>query len=125
MPEPGGLPDEIHFVYSITEGRLLPASVQVAPRNVGNGDSFTWRATPVGAWFQLSSQQGGSADSFRITPRAYNPGAVGTYTGAVTVAADDPPGMAGSPQRIEVTLQVVDAPLKTMFVPLVFGGFVP
>jgi uncharacterized protein YkwD len=124
-PMLGGLPNEIHFVYSIPEGRLLPASVQVAPRNVGNGDPFTWRATPVGEWFQISSQRGGSADSFRITPAAYNPGAAGTYTGAVTVTADDPPGMAGSPQRIELTLQVVDAQFETMYLPLALGRGVP
>jgi uncharacterized protein YkwD len=124
-PVLGGLPGEIRFVYSIPEDRLMPPSVQVAPRNVGNGDPFTWQATPVGEWVQLSSQRGGSGDSFRITPTAYNPGAVGTYTGAVTVAADDPPGMAGSPHRIELTLQVVNKQFKTTYVPLALGGRVP
>jgi hypothetical protein len=124
-PMLGGLPDKFHFVYSIPEGRLLPAAVQVAPRNVGNGDPFTWRATPVGAWFQLSTQRGGSADSFRITPTAYNPGVIGTYTGAVTVAVEDPPGMAGAPQRIELTLQVVDTSFETTYAPLAFGRGVP
>ena len=124
-PMLGGLPGEVHFVYSIPEGRLLPASVQVSPRNVGNGDPFTWRATPAGEWFQLSAQRGGSGDSFRITPTAYDTGAVGTYTGAVTVAADAPPGMAGSPRRIDLTLQVVDAAFETTYVPLAFGRGVP
>jgi uncharacterized protein YkwD len=124
-PMLGGLPNEIHFIYSIPEGRLLPDSVRVSPRNVGNGDPFTWRATPVGAWFQVSSQRGGSADSFYITPTTYNTGVVGTYTGAVTVAAADPPGMAGSPQRIGLTLQVIDAPFETTYVPLVVGRSAP
>ncbi len=124
-PMLGGLPDEIHFVYSIPEGRLLPAAVQVAPRNVGNGDPFTWRATPEGEWFQVSSQRGGGADSFRITPTAYNTGAVGTYTGAVMVTADDPPSMAGSPQRIELTLRVVNTTFETVYLPVACVRCVP
>ena len=120
-PALGDLPGELRFTYSIPEGRLLPPSAWVTPRNVGNGDPFTWRATIAGGYFACSALSGSDGDAFHIAPAGFDRGAVGTYTGAVTVAVDGLEGVPGSPQRIDLTLQVVDAPLQALYLPLIAG----
>ena len=121
-PALGDLPDDIRFTYSIPDGRLLPASVRVTPRNGGNGDRFTWRAEVMGECFRCSVLSGSNGDSFRVVPSGFDRDAVGTHTGAVTVSVDGLEGVPGSPQRINLTLQVVDAPLEAVYLPLIAGG---
>ena len=64
---------------------------------------------------------GSAGDSFQIAPAGFDRGTVGTYTGAVTVAVDALDGVPGSPQRIDLTLQVIDAPLEAVYLPLIAG----
>jgi uncharacterized protein YkwD len=124
-PALGGLPGEMRFVYSLPEGRLLPASVRVTPRNVGNDDPFTWQATVAEDRFRGSPLTGSDGDSFQIVPAGLDRIAVGTYTGAVTVVVNDLAGVDGSPQRIDLTLQVLDASLQAVYLPLILAGQPP
>jgi uncharacterized protein YkwD len=124
-PALGGLPGEMRFLYSLPQGRLLPASVRVTPRNVGNGDPFTWRATVTGDRFRASPLTGSDGESFLVVPAGLDRIAVGTYTGAVTVVVDDLAGVDGSPRRIDLTLQVLDSPLQAIYLPLIVAGQAP
>ena len=124
-PSLGDLPDEVRFFYSIPDGRLLPASVRVTPRNVGNGDPFTWRAVVTGPFFQGSPSTGSDGDSFQVLPAGFDRSVAGTYTGAVTVAVDDLEGVDGSPQRIDLTLRIIDASFEEAYLPLASKGSAP
>ena len=97
----------------------------MTPRNVGNEDPFTWRAAVTGDRFRGSPLTGGDGESFQVAPAGLDKIAVGTYTGAVTVVVDDLAGVNGSPQRIDLTLQVIDALLEAIYLPLIVAGQAP
>jgi uncharacterized protein YkwD len=118
-PALGGLPDEIRFLYSIREGRLLPERARVTPLNAGNDALFDWQVTVSGSPFQGSSLSGRIGDSFEIAPVGYDRGTPGTYRGTATVAATDPLGVQDTPQQIDLVLEVVDAELETVYIPMV------
>jgi hypothetical protein len=124
-PSLDGLPDAVRFTYSIPDGRLLPASSQVTPRNGGNDDLLTWSLNAVGEWFTVSPLSGATPDPFWIAPTTFDTGVVGTYAGAVTVTVTHVVGVEGSPHRIDLTLQVIDAPFHDLYLPLVSRGYAP
>ena len=117
-PRLGGLPRELRFLYSRSERRLMPGAASVTPRNVGNGDRFTWQATVTGSRFRGESLSGWDGESFRIVPVGYELSGAGTYRGTATVTVTGLDGVAGSPQQIDLTLQVVDSSFETIYLPL-------
>ncbi len=119
QPILGGLPDAVHFVYSIPDQHLLPASWQLTPQNIGNSGSLSWQLTPTGSWFDVSPVSGSTPGSFWITPDNFDAGSVGTYTGEVTVTVVNPGGVLGSPHQIGVSLAVVNTPFDYVYLPLI------
>ena len=118
-PSLGGLPDELMFAHSIPDGRLLPASIQVAPRNTGNEDPLAWTVAVSGTWFAIVPLQGTTPESFTVTPTSYATDTVRTYSGAITVAVAEPEGVGGSPGTIDLALHVVGEPFHDVYLPAV------
>lgn len=119
VPTLGGIPAAVAFLYSIPEGAFTPAQTSVTPRNTTGSDAFTWTLTSTGDGFTVAPTSGSTPGAFTITPNSLASPAVGTWTGAVTVTVTSPPGAQNSPQRIDLSLHVVDAPLQRLFAPLV------
>jgi len=124
-PALGNIPDALRFVYSIPDQRILSASSQVTPKNIGGSETLTWSITAAGAWFTVAPLAGITPTSFRITPSAFSTSIVITYTGAVTVIVTDPTGVEGSPRAIDLTLRVVDSFISDVYFPLVARGYQP
>jgi hypothetical protein len=115
----GNLPDALRFIYSRAEGRLVPASYELTPQNVGNDDMLSWTVTPVGSWFAVSPLLGTTPGSFLITPTTFDTNGPDTYTGSATVTVSDPSECEGSPHQIDLTLHLVDGPLFRSHLPLI------
>ena len=118
-PRLGNLPSSIVFLYSIPEGKLLPASSTLQPADVTLSDPLTWSLSHTGTWFTLSLSTGTTPQAFQITPGGFNTGSPGTYTGKVTVTVSDPAGTVNSPHEINVTLKVINTPLHRVRLPLI------
>jgi hypothetical protein len=115
----GNLPDALSFIYSRAEGRLVPASYEPTPQNVGNDDALYWTVTPMGTWFAVSPLLGTTPGSFSITPTTLDTNGPDTYTGSATITVSDPSECEGSPHQIDLTLQLVDGPLFRSHLPLI------
>ncbi len=119
MPQLGNLPDNVTFLYSIPQGSLIPTYVTLTPIDVGTKGPIMWTLTQTGAWFTSTPSTGSSPQSFRITPGSFDTTTPKTYTGSLIVTVSDPPGMLGSPHRIDLTLYVIDAPLNHVYLPAI------
>ena len=124
-PVLGDLPDSLHFAYSIVEERLIPTASHVELKNVGNEDALTWTVTQEGDWYTVTPLSGATPASLWIIPSTFSKDTVGVYTGAVTVMVSDPPDAEGSPQRIDLRLQVIDGPFRYGYLPLLLRSHVP
>jgi hypothetical protein len=118
-PELGNLPGGIVFVYSIPEEALLLDGFEATPLDVEKAESLDWTITTEGTWFTAAPLSGSTSGSFWITPTDYVTDTVATYTGAVTVTVTNPPGVFGSPQRIDLTLRVGSEPFSFVYFPLI------
>ena len=118
-PVLGGLPQELHFLYSLSDQHLAPPSHHVSPRNVGGPDALTWTVAASGTWFTVTPQQGTAPNGFDITPLPVTGGIPDTYTGTLTVTATSPTNASvqGSPTTITVTMEVIDWPLYMVYLP--------
>jgi uncharacterized protein YkwD len=119
VPQLGDLPDALTFLYSIPQSRLTPASVTLTPIDVNTNDPITWTLTQAGAWFTASPMAGTSPQSFQITPSGFVTGTPVVYTGTITVTVTNPIETLGSPQRIDLTLRVINTPLHDIYLPLI------
>jgi uncharacterized protein YkwD len=110
-PTLGGLPEEVHFMYSLSDQRLAPASFHVTPLNTGGTDALSWTAEIGGTWLSVTPGQGTTPDGFDIIPLPVSDHKTTTYTGTVTVMASSPGGapVQGSPTTITVTMEVVES----------------
>lgn len=118
-PALGDLPDQATFAFSIPDQSLHPASLTLTPRNVGNDDPLTWTLTATGDWYTIDRMQGSTPQSFTITPGLPDTQLPLTYTASITVTAVTPPGVGGSPQRLDLTLLAIDSPFENILLPLV------
>jgi uncharacterized protein YkwD len=119
VPQLGDLPDTLTFLYSIPQGRLAPAGVTLTPIDVNGLASLSWTLTQTGAWFTAAPSTGTWPQPFQITPSGFDTGTPAVYAGSITVTISAPPGTLGSPQRIDLTLRVIDAPLRDVYLPLI------
>jgi hypothetical protein len=124
-PALGNLPEAISFTYSTSEQRLLPTARQLALENVGNNDPLTWTVTITGTWFSVSPETGTTPQSLQVTPTDFVTDTASTYTGAIGVEVIDPSGGSGSPQTIQVSLQVMDLNVKDVYLPFVTKAYHP
>jgi subtilisin family serine protease/uncharacterized protein YkwD len=124
-PTLGGILDAVTFVYSIPEERLFRDTYEVKPASVGCNDPLTWAITSEGAWFTVAPTGGTTPTSFWTTPTTFSTDTVQTYTGMVTVTVTDPPETYGSPQRIDLTLRVMDAPFSYTHFPMIMNNYTP
>ena len=114
----GNIPKQVTFFYDLQQQRLSPAQVQVTPRNLGTTQSLQWAVVPSGSWFSVSPLNGATPSPFTITPENFNAQTPAIYTGLATLTVTDPPGTAGSPVQIPLTLHVVER-LYPIFFPLI------
>jgi subtilisin family serine protease/uncharacterized protein YkwD len=124
-PTLGAVPNALTFVYSIPEERLLADMLKLTPQNVVCDDPLTWGLTSEGTWFTAVPTGGTSPTSFWITPTTFSTSTVMTYTGAVTVTVTDPPETYNSPQQIDLTLRVMDAPFSCTYFPMTMSNYAP
>ena len=92
-------PTALSFTYSL--GAAAPAAQSVAIANTGGG-ALSWTASAPDYWLALSPASGSGPGTVSVSINPVNL-AAGTYTSAVTVAAN---GAAGSPVSIAITLTV-------------------
>lgn len=118
-PELGNLANEAIFLYSIPDGQLVPSAYRGMPVNVGNEETLNWSLHKDGDWFAVTPGSGSTPETFLITPTTFDEGTPGQMTGAVTVTVTAPAAVDGSPHRLDLTLRVFDAPLATVYLPLV------
>ncbi|MGD9048233.1 MAG: CAP domain-containing protein, partial [Anaerolineae bacterium] len=118
-PSLGDLPDSLGFTYSMDEGRLVPPSYELRPRNVGSDDALSWATSADGTWFTLDPVDGTTPGSFSITPTTFDTGNPGTYSGSATVTVLEPAGTEGSPHQIDLSLQVIEGPFFYSYLPLI------
>jgi uncharacterized protein YkwD len=118
-PELGDLPDTLTFLYSTVQSRLTPDNVTLSPIDIGTHRPLTWTLTQTGAWFNVAPAAGTSPQAFQITPGGFITNTPITYTGSITVTVTDPIETLGSPQRIDLTLRVIDTPLYDIYLPLI------
>lgn len=119
----GNLPATSAFIYSIPEGQFMPESLVVSPQNTTSAETLVWTVAQSGNWFTLSSTSGSTPDSLTITPYLASPPVAGTVTGSITVTVMQPLNTRNSPQRISLTLQVIEVPMRRVFLPLVCRDF--
>ena len=118
-PVLGGLPEEVHFMYSLSDQRFAPASFHATPRNLGGPETLTWTVTISGTWFTVTPLQGTTPGDFDITPLPVTGDTPDTYTGALTLTAASPTNASvqGSPATITVTMEVLDGSLYLVYLP--------
>jgi uncharacterized protein YkwD len=119
VPQLGDLPDTVTFLYSIPQSRLTPANVALTPIDANTNDPITWTLTQAGTWFTATPSTGTWPQVFQITPGGFSISTPVTYTGSITITVTDPAETLGSPQRIDLTLRVIDTPLHDVYLPLV------
>ncbi|MCD6344405.1 MAG: hypothetical protein J7M17_02200 [Anaerolineae bacterium] len=113
VPQLGGLPASLTFTYEPVTATFTPDLNTVTPANLTNGDSIAWSLDMEGAWFTAAPSTGATPDAFTVTPiQTVAEGLPsGTYTGAITVTATDPPDTQNPVQRVDLTLTVNPPPL--------------
>jgi uncharacterized protein YkwD len=114
----GNLPDTLHFTYSIADQRLSPSQIAVTPINTGNQTVLSWALSVEGNWFTATPAEGRTPGAFTVTPAAFDPGSPNSYSGSITVAVTSPAGTAGSPHRITLVLDVVEKPVRMIYMPI-------
>jgi hypothetical protein len=114
----GNIPKQVTFFYDLQQQRLSPAQVQVTPRNLGTTQPLQWTIVPSESWFSVSPLNGATPSPFTITPENFNAQTPAVYSGLATLTVTDPPGAAGSPVQIPLTLHVVDR-LYPIYFPLI------
>lgn len=107
-PVLGNLPDQVGFLYRMSDGQLLPESVELTPLNTGNNEMLEWSASQSGSWFTLSPDQGATPQKLTIAPNGFNTGSPQVYSGSVTVTVTSPAGAQGSPHTIQLSLFVIE-----------------
>jgi uncharacterized protein (TIGR03437 family) len=96
------------LTFAAVQGGTAPASQSLA---ISNGASavFNWAAQATtstgGSWLSIDKTAGGGNDTIKVTADPTGMKA-GTYQGTVTITAS---ALAGSPQRIAVTLTITNA----------------
>lgn len=117
-PTLGNLPDSFTFLYSIPDGQLQPAGAFFTPLDVNKSEPITWTLAASGAWFSVTPISGISPQSFQVTPDNFDSNTANTYTGNLTITVTAPAEIENSPHTIDLTLIVIDAPLKQIFLPI-------
>jgi hypothetical protein len=116
--ELGNLPDDLTFTYSVAEHRFYPDNMNLVPLNVGGETPLHWTVSTSGSWFDVSPDNGSSPGEISVIPEGYysNPG--GAYGGSIIVEVTSPVDVDGSPHIIALTLEIVEGPMKEIFLPL-------
>ena len=118
-PALGNLPDAVHFIYSIPQQRQVPLSFWLAPANVGSDDVLTWTVATTGTWFTTTVLSGTTPDALQVVPTAFDTTTVAVYSGALTVTVVLPSEVDDSPHRVNLSLYVIDSPIRDLYLPLV------
>lgn len=124
-PALGNVVEDVSFVYSIPERRLLSSDWRVPLDNASTDQPLDWTVSTAGDWFTVFPTSGTTPGGFTISPSTFVTSTPGTYTGAVTVTVTDPPAVEGSPQRIDLTLRVTETPFSYAYLPLVARNYSP
>lgn len=115
--------EDVSFVHSIPEDRLLSSEWQVSLDNASNDQPLGWTVGTAGDWFTVSPTSGTTPGSFTITPNTFSTTTPAVYTGAVTVTVTNPPDVEGSPQRLDLKLRVTETPFSYVYLPLVMHAY--
>ena len=108
-PELGGLPEELHFVYSLPEGRLMTADYVVTPENTGSALPLALTFQSDAAWLVIEPSTGTTPQEFVVSPTGFDLLPPGVYTTSLAVEATTEAGTVyNSPLTIPVSLYVID-----------------
>ena len=114
-PELAVSPTSLTFDATVGGGNPAPQSFDIS--NAGSGD-MAWTATEDATWFGLSASSGTAPPTATVDVSVNITGlTAGTYIETVLVEA---PGAANSPQEVQVTLNLTEAPPEIAVDPLLF-----
>jgi hypothetical protein len=118
VPELGGLPGRIDFVYSIASDEFLIPSYTITPQNVGTTADLAWEVTTDSDWLDIDSRRGRTPGSFTLTASGFDPSTAATYNGEMIVTATSDASVYRSPQTIPISLRVIDQAFSYSYLPL-------
>ena len=120
-PQLSDLPDQVTFIYDTAAGKVIPASIRITPENIGSTDALLWAVSYQSGWFSVSPDSGVSPESFTLSPNLPVSMIESPMTGVVTLVVTSPADTAGSPHQIDVSMDVVNGILRSVYIPLVIN----
>lgn len=117
-PQLGNLPERITIIYSNVDHQFFPSFIELKPLNVGSNDPVEWEVETTGDWFALSSTHGTTPEPLIVSPTEPRGHIQTAMNSQITVMAISPPGVAGSPHTISLTLLPIDTPIQKAYLPL-------
>jgi len=120
QPSLGNLPDSVRFLYIKSTGTLTATNNLLQPLNVETADVLSWSLSSTANWISLSSTSGTTPDTHvTILPQNLNNLNPGQYTGSLTLVVTSPANVAGSPDTIPLSLNVVVSLENSIFLPAI------
>ncbi len=120
QPSLGNLPESVRFLYIKSTGELITTDNYLQPLNIGTADVLSWSLSSTANWISLSATSGTTPDTLvTVSPQDLNKYNPGQYSGSLTFIVTSPANVAGSPDTIPVTLNVVVSLDKSVFLPAI------
>ena len=117
-PRLADLPDELVFLYSSADNRLVPGAYHVPLINEGDNAPLSWTATGGPSWIVLSASSGATPYGLWVNVDGSLPAGPRTLSGTIRVKVTFPSGVAGSPQDVGVVVHTTTNHLAHSYVPL-------
>lgn len=133
-PELAALRDVLTLTYNIFTGDVPSYTFQI--ENIGNAETLTWSLVSEGDWFVIDPTSGTTPAEVTltlaqtITGSSWLPegsgslgsgslGLLAQFQGALTLTVTAPADVAGSPQGVQLALNIINIEPKFIFLPLV------
>lgn len=117
-PRLGGMPDQISFLYSKSEGQLYPPIISIIPANTVSHETISWSLSKTGSWFNVTPLTGSTPDAFQVIPTGVNTLPSGVHLGSITVTATAPSTTEDTPKIINARLIVLEGPPEKNYFPI-------
>jgi hypothetical protein len=119
VPELGGIPERLHFVYSLSENRYLVDAYTIAPQNTGSNLPIPWSLTVTASWAAVNTTSGlTGSNAFTVRPILSTPARTGIYAGALTVASST----TGQQVEVALSMEVIDGGFSRIYLPMTSSG---
>jgi len=117
VPQLGGVPESVGFVYSQTDGQSLIARYDITPENVGSETPLHWEPTTDSSWLSITPSSGSTPQSLSLTATGFDTTTVAMHTSWLTVTVTEPDFTHLSPWPMPVSLKVIGTPFRHVYLP--------